>query len=598
MTLSAFALLGNSFAISAEIPSEMMMSQPFIEKLEGLDGMVNRALETFNVPGVAVGIIMDGKVVFTKGYGFRDRTNSLPVTENTLFAIGSCTKAFTTHVLGQLADEGTISWDDPVIKYLPEFRLKDEYAAYHMTIRDLATHQSGLPRHDLLWYNSNLSRHDLLHRLQYLDSSSDLRGKFQYNNLMYVVAGLVIEKVTGLSWEEAVRARVLLPLGMNRSNFSVLDSQKEEDFSLPYREKNDSVEVIPFNNIQIAGPAGSINSSAVEMVKWINLQLSDGTFEGHRFLKKETLQAMHVPQVGLRMIVEEFSNLFGYGLGWFTGIHKGHYYVVHGGGIDGFISSVGFLPKEKIGVVVLTNSDSSMMFAESLSEAILDRTLGLTSDDWMVEVKEKDEKIKKSLACSSQESLEQLNKDSSIAVETARPIADYIGEFEHPGYGTITLRTEGEHLLLSYHTLSVPLSHQCYDHFTGKWETFSGIIFNCSFVRDHFGDISELHMPMEPAVEKIAFKRKAGNELLAIDYLKEFEGIFEGDLFSINIILKGNQLMAVIPGAPDEYALIPEKSSQFSLKGMQGATLHFTWADEKIEVRLQTPNGAFKFKAK
>jgi CubicO group peptidase (beta-lactamase class C family) len=392
--LSAFSLIGGNFAIATESAQETATVQAPMDKLEGLDAMVNRALETFHVPGAAVGIIIDGKVVLTKGYGFRDQANSLPVTENTLFAIGSCTKAFTTHVLGQLVDEGKVSWDDPVIKYLPEFRLKDEYATYHVTIRDLVTHQSGLPRHDLVWYNSNLSRNDLLPRLQYLDFNTDLRGKFQYNNLMYVMAGLVIERVTGQTWEEAVHSRILAPLGMNRSNLSVLDSQKSDDFSLPYREKAGTLEAIPFNNLTVAGPAGSINSSVADMMKWVELQLSDGTFEERPFLKKETLQGMHTLQVSFRKFPEEASNYFGYGLGWMVGMHKGRYIVSHGGGIDGFISSVGFLPKEKIGVVVLTNSDSSMMFPNSLAEAILDQMLGIAEDDWISKVKEKDEKLK------------------------------------------------------------------------------------------------------------------------------------------------------------------------------------------------------------
>lgn len=595
-TLIAISLSGSHFAIASETSQEIAAIQTPMDRLEGLDAMVNKALGVFRVPGVAVGVIIDGKIVVAKGYGLRDQNNALPVTENTLFAIGSCTKAFTTHVLGQLADEGKISCDDPVIKYLPEFRLKDEYATYHITIRDLVTHQSGLPRHDLLWYNSDLSRNDLLHRLRYLDASTDLRGKFQYNNLMYVVAALVIERVTGQTWEEAVQSRVFAPLGMSRSNFSVLDSQKSDDFSLPFREKNGSIQSIPFNNITIVGPAGSINSSVTDMLKWVGLQLSNGTFEGHQFLKKETLQAMHTPQVSLRTFPEEGSSFLGYGLGWFTGMHEGRYYVFHGGGIDGFISSTGFLPKEKMGVVVLTNSDSGMMFAESLARAILDQALGVAKDDWMLTVKDRNDKMKSAL----QGNQGKTNKDPSTTAGTAPPSKDYIGAFEHPGYGTIQVHKDGDSLILSYHTLSIPLTHRCYDHFTGEWQDSSAQAFNCSFVRDQFGEITELNMPMEPALGMIVFKRKAGNDLLTAEYLKQFEGLFESDLFSLHIALKGSQLTAIIPGDTDEYTLIPEKSLQFSVKGMPGATARFTpGEDGKITTMLfMTPSGTFNFKAK
>ena len=181
------------------------------------------------------------------------------------------------------------------------------------------------------------------------------------------------------------------------------------------------------------------------------------------------------------------------------------------------------------------------MFANSLAEAILDQTLGIGKDDWMLKVKEKDDKMKNAL----QGKQEKTTEDPSPVAGIARPFSDYVGEFEHPGYGTIRVHTEGNDLVASYHTLSIPLSHKCYDHFTGAWQWSLDVNFNCSFARDHFGEVSELHMPMEAAVGVIAFKRKASNELLAADYLKQFEGLFESDLFSLNIALKGNQLMAI-----------------------------------------------------
>jgi hypothetical protein len=332
------------------------------------------------------------------------------------------------------------------------------------------------------------------------------------------------------------------------------------------------------------------------MMKWVELQLSDGTFEERPFLKKETLQGMHTLQVSFRKFPEEASNYFGYGLGWMVGMHKGRYIVSHGGGIDGFISSVGFLPKEKIGVVVLTNSDSSMMFPNSLAEAILDQMLGIAEDDWISKVKEKDEKMKSAFQGDSG----KIDPGSSVNAGIARPHSDYIGEFEHPAYGTIRVHEEGDELMLSYHTLSMPLSHRCYDHFTGKWQHFLEVTYNCSFVRDHFGDISELNMPLESTVGPISFKRKAGSELLAVDYLKQFEGEFESDLYPVHIALKGNQLKVTVPGAPEEFALIPEKSLQFSIKELPGFTTRFTSAsDGKItEMLFITPNGTFSFKAK
>ena len=502
-TLSLLSLIGSSFAINSDAPAlKTPKMQSPIDKLEGLDSLIYRALETFQIPGAAVGIIIDGNVVLAKGYGFRDQAKRLPVTEKTLFGIGSCTKSFTTNVLAQLVDEGKINWDDPVIKHIPEFRLKDEYATYHVTIRDLLTHQSGLPRHDLLWYNSSLSRNDLLNRLQYLDLSTDLRGKFQYNNLMYVMTGVLIERVTGQSWEEAIKSRVFNPLGMNSSNLSVLESQKSDDFSLPYQKKFGSLQAIPFKDVSVLGPAGSINSNIVDMMKWIGFQMSEGTIEEKPLLKKETLQEMHTPQVTFRKFPEETSEMFGYGLGWMVGIHEGSYFVGHPGGVDGFISSTGFLPKEKIGVVVLTNSDSSMVFADNLADAIFDRILGIENDDdWLAPKEQRNNKVR----IVSQENQE---KNEQLSLSTARPFSDYIGIFEHPGYGTVRVHTEDDALFASYDTLSIPFFHKCYDHFIGAVHCFLDMDYNCFFVRDQFGDVTELHIPMEPAVEPIVFKRR------------------------------------------------------------------------------------------
>lgn len=495
---SACLLIASNFVIASDTKATPT------DRIKGLDAMINRSLEAFDVPGAAIGIIIDDKIVLTKGYGYRDQAKKLPVTENTLFAIGSCTKAFTANVLAQLVDEGKINWDDQVIKYIPEFRLKDEYATYHATIRDLATHQSGLPRHDLLWYNSSLSKNDLLKRLQYLDLNTDLRGKFQYNNLMYLMIGLLIERVTGQTWEEAVKSRVFQPLGMNHSNFSVLDSQKSDDFSLPYKKKFGAVQALPFKDVTILGPAGSINSNMVDMMKWMRFQLSDGYIEEKQLLKKETLQTMHTPQVTFRKFPQETTELFGYGLGWMVGMHEGRYFVGHAGGVDGFISSTGFLPKEKIGVVVLTNSDSNSEFADNLVDGILDRILGIENDDWIIA--EEEDKLRIVPPQVRQEKKEQ------PLVNTARPFSDYIGRFEHPGYGTLYVSNDKEGLFASYDTLTIPLFHNCYDHFIGLVHCFLDMDFNCFFGRDQFGDVSEFHIPMEPAVEAIVFKRNNSNE--------------------------------------------------------------------------------------
>ena len=477
--------------------SEIITKQSQIEisdrELDGLDEMVEKAMDLFSIPGVSIGIIIDGEIVLTKGYGFADKAKGLKVNENTLFGIGSCTNAFTTHVLGQLADEGKISFDDPVVKYIPEFRLMDEYATSHITINDLVTHMSGLPSHDLLWYNEEFSRADLLERLPHLDSTEDFKEEFQHNKLMYAVAGLVIERVTEMSWEEAVRTRIFIPLGMNESNFSVMDSQKTDNYALPYTIKNNTLQSIPFHNMESVGPAGSINSNVVDMAKWVQLQLCDGSFDGKELLNSKTLNAMHTSQVA-------FSDSFGYALGWYAGMYKEKYLVGHDGDIQGFTSFTGFLPKEKMGVIVLSNSTGDIDIIQSLFRAIIDCILGEElSDDWMALI-ENDRKY--------YAELNEKNEEIEVFPSTAYPVNDYIGEFYHPGYGNLQVEIEEGALMIKYGSLSLVLSHFWYDHFIGSWTFSLNNKFGCYFKRDSAGQIVGFYVPMEPSLDPIVFKKQ------------------------------------------------------------------------------------------
>src|SRR5215510_14410117 len=239
----------------------------------GFDGFVDQVMKDWKVPGLAVAVVKDGKMIYAKGFGYRDVKKGLKVTPDTLFAIGSCSKAFTATAMAILVDEGKLDWDKPVRNYLPDFMLHDGYTTEHIRPRDLVTHQSGLPRHDMVWYGSPLSRKEIFERLRYLEPSQPLHAKFQYNNMMFMTAGVLVERISGATWEDFVRKKILDPLEMKTSNFSVNDSRKATDFSLPYGEVKDEIKEIPFRNIDAVGPAGSINSSVNEMSRWLLMQL-------------------------------------------------------------------------------------------------------------------------------------------------------------------------------------------------------------------------------------------------------------------------------------------------------------------------------------
>ena len=331
------------------------------EALKGFDEVVTDAMKKLDVPGMAIAIVKDKEVIYAKGFGYRDVEKQLPVTPDTLFAIGSSTKAFTTCVLGTLVDEGKIEWDKPVRNYIPWFKLYDPSATERLTVRDLVTHRSGLPRHDFVWYNNyDASRKSLVERLPYLEPSADLREKFQYNNLMFLTAGYLTEVVTGRSWEEAVRERILTPLGMTRTNFSVADSQKEADAALPYRLHDKKVEKMPFRPITNLGPAGSINSSVNEMSHWVIAHLNGGKYGDKRIADAATIEDMHLAHMttGATITRPDISPT-DYGMGWFVNTYRGHRRVEHGGNIDGFSANVSLFPQDGLSVVVLTNLNAT-----------------------------------------------------------------------------------------------------------------------------------------------------------------------------------------------------------------------------------------------
>jgi CubicO group peptidase (beta-lactamase class C family) len=230
--------------------------------LKGFDKFVESALKDWNVPGAGIAIVKDGEVILVKGYGYADVAKKRKADKKTLFAIGSSSKAFTAASVMQLVDEKKLDLNKSVISYLPNFKLYDDYATKNITPRDLLSHRSGLPRHDLVWYGSKDSREGLYNRLRYLEPTAELRETWQYQNLMYMTAGYLVGQIEKESWEETVKRKIFMPLGMNATNFSVEDSKKVKNHALPYNEKEGQLEKIDFRNIDAIGPAGSINSNA------------------------------------------------------------------------------------------------------------------------------------------------------------------------------------------------------------------------------------------------------------------------------------------------------------------------------------------------
>jgi len=578
--------------------SEFVYAQNKLKELKGVEEFIEKAIKDWKIPGLAIAVVKNDDVVFSGGFGYRDLNKKLPVTENTLFAIGSCTKAFTTFTLGTLVDEGQIEWDIPVVNYIPSFKLHDPSASKLMTPKDLVTHRSGLPRHDLIWYNNDeLSRKELVEKLAFLEPNESFRSKFQYNNLMFLTAGYLIEYLTDKSWEDAVSERILAPLGMERTNCSVFDSQKDPDFALPYREKEKKIERIPFRTIDLMGPAGSINSSVLEMSKWLIVNLNGGKIGDEQIINPITLSEIHSPQMttGATMERPEISPA-SYGLGWFVDTYRGHLRVSHGGAIDGFNANVVFFPTDTLGMVILVNKSGSGL-PWVLDQYIADILLGLDPTDWYSKALERRNKW--------QEEEEKAKEKKSYRRKTgttpSHSLEEYTGSYEHPGYGRISVKLKGDQLQLTYNGITTPLEHWHYEVFNAaegaKDDAFEDLKF--MFLTDMNGNVASIETPFESKVKNIIFNKKPDTKLYNPGYLAQFVGEYylTDKIWSVTLV--GNSLNLIIPGSP-VYTLIPDLSGDFVLKEYSVVSIHFV-KDDKNKVsglELIRPDGVYTLKRK
>jgi len=568
------------------------------ERLAGLDETIAQALADFRAPGLAIAVVRGGEVVYARGFGVRDLERELPVTADTLFAIGSTTKAMTATVLGTLVDEGKVAWDEPVRTYLPWFRLSDPVLSERLTVRDLLTHRSGLPRHDLVWYNDNeSSRRELVARLAHLDRTADLREKFQYNNLMYLTAGYLAGEVAGTSWEELVRERLLRPLGMERTTFSIRDSERDPDHAVPYDVKEGGRVVrIPFRPLDVIGPAGAVNSSAHEMARWLLLNLGGGQVGGHRLVQAATLAAIHTPQMttGAPPSRREVVPV-GYGLGWGIDVYRGHRRVQHGGGIDGFITMVTLLPDDDLGIVSFVNAGVGL--PGLVNNVVIDRVLGLEPIDWLGEALAE----RKTAEAAGKEAKEKQAGTRIAGTKPSHPLADYAGEYGHPGYGALRVEVADAKkatFALTFNGIRAPLEHWHYDVWNGAEtdgdETFEGqkLLFRGSVD----GGIAAVETRPDPLAPPVVFTRQPPARLSDPAVLAGLAGRYQFPDEAAEVTLAGGVLRLTVPGQPT-YTLEPEASGRFRLKEVPAIAIEFVEEGGRaVRLLSHQPNGVFEAK--
>lgn len=561
--------------------------------LKGLDVFIQKMLAEWKVPGAAVAVVTKDSVVLARGYGWRDVEAKLPATADTLFAIGSCSKAFTTTGLAILADEDKLDWDAPVRSYLPSFKLYDPVVSERMIVRDLVSHRSGLPRHDMVWYSSKFSRQELFDRLQYLEPSRDLRQLYQYNNLMFMAAGCLVEKLAGRAWEEFIRQRILEPLGMSQTNFSVEEMSQAKDFARPYAEFKGQVVRIPFHNLAGIGPAGSINSSAADMALWLQLNLNKGKSGEKPIVSEPELTRLQSPQMVISQPLRYDELFYGaYGMGWNINSYRGHLLVSHSGSIDGFEARVALLPREGFGLVVLANlSDNPLPVI--LSYQLCDRLLGLGPVDWNSRLRQERARAREKREGAKTEE-EKTRKPGS---RPSHRLEEYTGFFVHPGYGTIVIDRDGQSLKGRLNEIPFLLTHYHYDIFRALNEPLD-FGYLMSFRTGLKGDIEALAVKLEPTEEAIIFNRAPSERLKQKDFVEKLAGSYTFSGITGKVALRGNTLFFIIPGKP-EYELEPYQGLEFKMRNIVGFTIEFVLdpsdKDRVVELISRQPDGVFRF---
>ncbi len=574
------------------------------KRLKNIDAELQKVLDATHAPGFAVAVVEGDKIIYAKGFGYRDYENKIPVDANTLFAIGSSTKAFTCAVLGQLRDEDKLSFDDSPQKYLPELEFFNNDMNNNIIIKDLMRHSTGLPRHDYSWYLfPTHDRDSLIQRIKYQEPFTGIRQQWYYNNFMYLAQGVIAKKITGKSWEDNIRERFIKPLGMSRTNVTIAEMKSASNAAYGYElKKGDVITKMDYYDIAAMAPAGSINSSVNDMSKWMITWLNKGKFKDAQILSEayinEAISSQMIINAGLPDEELPDMHFANYGYGWMLQSYRGHYRVEHGGNIDGFSASVALYPTDKLGIVVLTNQNGSAATG-LVRNTIADRLLGGKTTDWVKRYTDAQEKAKK-------EEAENNNEDNSAIVKNTRPShirQEYTGMYSHPGYGDFKIEVERDSLFAHFKLSKLWLKHYHYDVFepfeveeTGIDTTDSGPL-RFKFVMNTSGDISGVEAQIEPALpEAISFKRTPNSLNVSKETLEQYVGVYDLRGNEVKVYIKNeNVLYVFVPGQP-EYELIPIEKHKFNFKILDGFKVEFTEAEDGTikDLAFVQPNGTFK----
>lgn len=466
-TMRRTLLVAAIFALTLA-PSLAAQRRP--AQLEGFDAYVENAIQEWGVPGLAIVVVKGDAIAMARGYGVRTAGRPEQVDENTVFATGSTTKAFTAALVGMLVDEGKLRWDDPVTRVLPGFQMFDPYVTGEITIRDLLSHRSGLSRGDLTWYGSDLPREEIVNRVRYMKPAWGLRASFGYQNIMYLAAGQVVARIMGASWDDVVRTRLLTPLGMTSTTTSVSALGWSSNVASPHIALDGKAVSVPYRNIDNIGPAGSLNSTIADYARWIRFQLDSGRLKGKALLSPAALAETHAPNTviryeGLARRLNPHTHLQSYAMGWFVQDFRGRELLQHGGNIDGMTALVALMPEERVGLAIFANMNSTGLNA-ALMYSLLERyLLGYQSRDWSADGL----RIRRDVERVAREAERRREARRVTGTSPSLSLEQYAGTYHDSLYGEMRVSLEDGHLVARHGEFVGDLEHWNYDTFRAVW---------------------------------------------------------------------------------------------------------------------------------
>lgn len=482
-----------------------------------IEGIVQEAMQAWNIPGLALVIVKDDSVFYIKGYGVREIGKPGLVDEHTLFGAASITKAFTAVGIGLLVQEGKLAWDDLVIKYLPTFRLHDSYATQLVTIRDLLCHRCGLGPDDgeALLY-SNYPTEEVVRRLRHIPPKYSFRAGFGYSSLMYLTAGLITSVVSGMRWDDYIRQRIFDPLGMTDSVTNALYFRNYSNIAMPHEDIKGSIQVVNYRQNARFDAAASMCISASDIALWLRLQLNGGHIDGKQIVEPTVITETYTPHTPLRLTAVE-KQLFpsrhfsAYGLGWFLSDLYGKFIVRHWGDVDGMLSNLVLIPEEKIGIAIFTNKKPNGAI-NAVPNFLIDTLLGVNPRDWIqvyIDL-ENEEQEKREQAQKQREKSRAKGSQPSLALE------EYTGVYESAILGRAIIDVEREKIrirLHAYESMSGTLTHWHYDTYLCVWDDRLLGESLISFISDGQGKIAEFRVKINEnyldSLEHIFKKRTA-----------------------------------------------------------------------------------------